>query len=158
MALAVTVIIWWEQNRSLNPEERLLFSKLDAAISQQPPAAGDVIAAFGLPDACRGRGCFLEGGGIGNLRFSGGNLRQPKDSADGLIFEIDGFSNVCIRSDRVETYFGTGEAEQSCSHGNCWYTRAQYPWGILTFGLSSPTAACVRSAVINSLPYQRSNS
>lgn len=151
-ALALVAAIWWQQNRSLTPEERLLFSKLDSAISHQPPRATDVIAAFDLPDDCHDRTCFLKEGNVGNLQYSSGNLRQQNDS---IVFVAEGFSDTCIRSDRVKSYFGTGEAEQSCSHGGCWYTKAQHRWGILGFELDQPEAPCVTSVVINSLPYQR---
>ena len=151
-ALVLVPTFWWGQNRSLTPEERLLFTKLDAAISHQPPRAVDVIDAFNLPDECREKTCFLKAGKIGDLRYSEIDLRQPKD---GIIFQIEGFTDTCVRADRVKSYFGTGTPAQSCFDAVCWYADAQYPWGILTFQMDRPDSQCVSSAVINSLAEQR---
>lgn len=150
--LVLVVGFWWAQNRSLTVEEQLLFSKLDAAISHEPPRATDIIEAFDLPDECRDQTCFLKAGRVGNLRYSSTGLRQPKE---GVIFEIEGFSRTCIRADRVKSYFGTGNPDQSCFDAVCWYADAQYSWGILTFRMDHPDSQCVSSAVINSLPEQR---
>lgn len=151
-ALVAIAAFWWAQNRSLNPEERLLFKKLDAAISHDPPRATDIIDAFDLPDECREKTCFLEAGKIGNLRYSSSGLRQPKE---GIIFEIEGFADTCVRAVRVKSYFGTRAPAQSCFDAVCWYADAQHSWGILTFKLDRPDSQCVSSAVINSLPEQR---
>jgi hypothetical protein len=149
--IGLGITIWWKQN-SLNSDERLLFARLGEAMLHQPPQATEVIAAFGLPDNCRDQTCSLKQGQIGNLHYTGGDLRQPEH---GIVFILKGFYNACIRSERVRTYFHTGEAEQPCLHGGCWYTRAQHDWGILTFELESRTSECVRSVVINSLPERR---
>lgn len=161
--LAITILLgllsvgatWWSQNRSLTNEERLLFNKLDTAISSNPPLAYDVIEAFSLPQDCRAKTCWLDARSIGALQYSEGDLRHP---GEGIIFQLEGFSKACIRTQRVQTYFGTQEPYQACSHGGCWYTGVQYAWGILTFGLEDPSSPCVSSVVINSLPYQRPTS
>ncbi|NKJ45037.1 hypothetical protein [Novosphingobium sp. SG720] len=150
--IMVVATFWWAQSRSLNPEERLLFKKLDAAISHEPPRAADIIDAFDLPDECRQKTCFLEAGKIGNLRYSSIGLRQSKE---GTIFEIEGFTNACVRADRVKSYFGTRAPAQSCDDAICWCADARRSWGILAFKLDRPHSRCVSSAVINSLPEQR---
>ncbi|WP_156522002.1 hypothetical protein [Croceicoccus mobilis] len=159
VTLAVPVVavsaLWWSQNRSLTTDERLLFSKLDAAVTHEPPRARDIIASFGLPDDCQHKSCFFEAMKIGGLRIDGGNLRQQ---ADGIIFVLEGFSDTCIRADRVASYFDANEPEQSCRDALCWYADAQHEWGIITFELEHPNSQCVSSAVINSLPEHRLNS
>jgi hypothetical protein len=151
-ALVAVAAIWWTQDRSLNPEERLLFKKLDAAILHEPPRADDIIDAFDLPEECREKTCFPEAGKIGNLRYSRTSLRQPEE---GIIFVIGDFTDACVRADRVKSYFGTRAPAQSCFDAECWYADAQRSWGILTFKLDRPDSQCVSSAVINSLPEHR---
>jgi hypothetical protein len=53
LAVVAMSALWWSHNKSLTPDERLLFSKLDAAIMNAPPQANNIIAAFDLPEACR---------------------------------------------------------------------------------------------------------
>ena len=154
VALAIGGVgaLWWFQNRSLTSDERLLFAKLDAAITRQPPEAQDIIAAFDLPPACGGKSCFFGSGNIGGLRFDSGDLRP---SGNGLILVLEGFSDSCIRANRIETYYGAGDPELSCFDATCWYAEAQHSWGIIAFELEEPASRCISSAVINSLPEHR---
>jgi len=148
----VVLALWWWQNRSLTADEQALFSKIESALAQAPPEGADVIRAFRLPSKCETETCFLEPSEIDGLQYEGGNLRQQKN---GNIFVLEALSGQCIRRKRVMTYFGSGAAETSCSSKACWYTTAQYEWGILAFGLDERESACISSVVINSLPYQR---
>lgn len=152
LALCAVFSAWWWQNRSLTNAERLLVQKLDQSISSNPPQASDIVDAFSLPEECQEKTCWLEEGSIDDLRYSDGNLR-PQDH--GLIFQIEEFSNACIRAQRMEAYYDLKEPESNCSHGSCWYRKAQFSWGILTFGVKEPGSRCVSSVVINTLPYQR---
>ncbi len=152
LAVLAAGALWWAQFGAMTDDQRLLFSKLDAAIANTPPRASDLIEAFGLPETCREKTCYLQPGKIGGLRYDGGNLRQ---SEDGLVFVLEGLAGSCIRTDQAQAYYSAGKPEERCSHGGCWSTQAQYSWGILGFGLGKPNSQCVTSIAINSLPYQR---
>lgn len=152
LAVLAAGALWWVQSGSMTDDQRLLFSKLDAATANTPPRASDLIEAFGLPETCREKTCYLEPGKIGGLRYDGGNLRQ---SEDGIVFVLEGLAGSCIRTDQAQAYYSAGKPEEQCSHGGCWSTQAQYSWGILGFGLGKSTSQCVSSIAINSLPYQR---
>ena len=149
-ALAVGVL-WWSQNRSLTPEEHLLFSNLDAALAHEPPKAIDVIEAFDLPNECRDENCYFQDQRFGSLHVKRVSLRHSEN----LIFVLEGFDDKCIRTDRVRSYFHTRAPEPSCFDAVCWYTEAQHAWGILTFEVEEPNSQCVTSAVINSNPEHR---
>ncbi len=157
MGLAAIAVggLWWSQNRSLNAEEHLLFSKLDAALVHEPPRAVDVIEAFDLPDECREENCYFRDQNFGGLGVERGNLRHGPEN---LILVLEGFDNKCIRSDRVRSYYHTSEPTPSCFDAVCWYTEAQHSWGILTFEVEEPNSLCVSSAVINSNPEHRPRS
>ena len=146
---------WWLQTGSLTAEEKLLFSSLDAAINSNPPLVDDVVEAFALPQACGRATCWLNGSAIGRLQYEQGDLSP---SEEGFVFQLEGFSTACIRKESVMEYFNTEIPREECSHGGCWYTLAQYPWGVLAFGLNRPDSACISSVVINSLPYMRLSS
>ena len=152
LAALVVVGLWWSQNRSLTSEEHVLFSKLDAALVNKPPRAIDVIEAFNLPNDCRTQNCYFQDHNFGVLHVERGSLRHGPEN---LIFVLEGFGNNCIRSDRVRSYFDTGEPRPSCYDAVCWYTEAQHSWGILTFEVKEPSSHCVASAVINSRPEHR---
>jgi len=143
--------------RAVGPStaESTLFEKLDRAISNAPPRAGDVVQAFGLDDDCAGNGCFFKGGDIGGIKYASGNLRPTKE---GLIFVLEDFSGQCVRVDQAEVHYGTRKPEEGCDHGGCWYRSAQYEWGIIGFGVKDPKAQCVSSLVINTEQYQRPKS
>lgn len=140
-------VIWWYQIGSADRNEQLLFSKLDAAIAGSKPDGRDIIAAFDLPEGCRKKTCFLDQGNIGSLSYEGGNLRQRETE---LIFVLEDFSRACIRTAQVQSRYRTQEPIEMCSHGGCWARTAQYPWGILSFGVKQPHSKCVSSVVINS--------
>ena len=154
VGVGITGALWWHMNRAPNPNanERLLFEKLDFAISGNPPRAEDVLKVFGLDDSCARKSCFFESGQIGGLRYTGG---QISPSNEGLIYVLEDLSGECIRVDRAERHFGTGQPEESCAHGGCWYRTAQHEWGIIAFGVKGPDAQCVSSVVINTEDYQR---
>lgn len=152
LALCAVFSAWWWQNRSLTNAERLLVQKIDQSISSNPPRAIDIIDAFSLPEECQIETCWLESGSIDDLRYSDGDLR-PQD--DGIIFQIAEFSNACIRTQRVQAYYGLEEPDQACSHGGCWSRSKEFSWGILSFGVEGPSSTCVSSVVVNTLPYQR---
>ena len=138
---------WWSQIGSVEHDERVLFSRLDAAIANSPPDADDVIAAFDLSEECRTESCFFEPGNIGGLRFDGGSLRQR---GRGLILVLEDFSGTCIRTSEVHAYYRTQQPRSACSHGGCWYAAAENSWGDLLFGLAKPRSTCISSIVINS--------
>lgn len=140
---------WLARSHLLTPSEASLFTAIDASIAHQPPRAGDIAGAFALPSACHADTCFFKAGSIGDLRYTSGDLRQ---TPDGLIFVIEGFSNSCIRVDRVRSRFGTAGPEQVCSDAPCWYIETKHSWGFLAFELEKPNSECVSSAVINSTP------
>lgn len=152
LALCAVGAPWWWQNRSLNSAERLLVQKLDQSIRSNPPHAMDIIDAFSLPENCRKKTCWLKKGSIDDLQYSDGGLRQ---SDDGIIFQIAGFSNSCIRTGKMQAYYDLKEPEQACFHGGCWYRNAQFSWGVIGFGIEEPSSRCVSSIVINTRPNQR---
>lgn len=146
IALAVGLISW-SQIGSADEDEQLLFSKLDSAIAGNKPDGRDIIAAFDLPEGCRKKTCFFDQGNIGSLSYQGGNLSQRETE---LIFVLEGFSGACIRVAEVQNRYNTQEPIEMCSHGGCWARTAQYPWGILSFGVEKPRSKCLSSVVINS--------
>jgi hypothetical protein len=145
-ALSVS-FIWWSQIGSADRSEQLLFSKLDAAIAGNEPKGRDIIAAFDLPEGCRGQSCFLDRGHVGSLRYESGSLTQRENE---LIFVLEDFSGTCIRTEQVQTRYSVLEPIEGCAHGGCWARTTQYPWGILAFGVKQPQSKCVSSVVINS--------
>jgi hypothetical protein len=155
LVLSIFGYAWWDQTMSLTREETLLFDHLDKSIAHEPPRVADIAEAFQLPHSCRTETCDFNNGRVGSMHFAKGSLRQQDD---GLIFMIEEFSNTCIRTSRVRSYFSTKEPEQSCMDSTCWYTEAQHSWGILTFKVNEPSSRCISSVVINSEPYQRPQS
>ena len=147
LALSSAYGLWWWQNRSLTGTESLLVEKLEAATAHNPPRAEAIVDAFNLPEECGQNPCFFEDGNIGDLSFSSGNLR-PRGQE--LIFVLEEFGGSCVRTARVQSHFGTQDPEQMCSHGGCWARSAQFPWGILSFGVDEPRSKCISSLVINS--------
>ena len=148
LSAAIVGTFWWTQFRSLQGNEDLLFSKIEAAIASNPPSANEVVAAFDLPESCLERTCFLEPSTIAGIDYGGGDLRDREE--EGLIFVLEEISGTCIRTQRVRAHYNTEDPHQACSHGGCWYTSANYSWGFLSFGLEKPSSECISSVVINS--------
>jgi hypothetical protein len=78
----VSAAIWWMLKLRLSTEKQALFTRLDAAVSHNPPREGDIITAFGS-STCKGGICSPKAGRIGSLRYSDRNIRLQDV---GLIF------------------------------------------------------------------------
>lgn len=130
----------------LTADERELFSALDNAISEGEPLPQQVVASLNLPPECLEDACFLEGEALGRWQFESGNFRSNEE---GLVLVLEDWSGSCVRIAAARAHFETGEPEQGCSHGGCWHTKSERPWGIVSFSLDQPDAECISDAVIN---------
>jgi hypothetical protein len=151
LALAVALPSAWTLMEYKGGEPKL-FDRIDAALASQPPQARDVARAFGLPEGCTRKGCLLSAGKIDNLSYSNMSIRP---GSEGFIFAVDDIGGSCVPTAMVKARYGSGEAEEVCYDAPCWYSTAHHSWGILAFQLASPTATCISSVLINSLPEQR---
>lgn len=151
--------LWWSLNGPITTDEQALFSKLNAATTNNHPRTRDVIAAFDLPRVCgepytlddqRGNytktACRLESLRIAGLKGSYGGL---SDTKDGLHFHTGSLEGSCVRTKRVQEYFKTDSPEIACTEGGCWAIPARYSWGSIFFTIRKPQSRCIQSVTIS---------
>lgn len=132
-------------------EEKWLFERLDRVVHSGNVTQASIVKEFDLPPVCIRAYCnFTIDAATG---FKGaGSLRQ---SDGGIIFELSELPAGRIRRSEVQSYFNTTVLEEGCCDAPCWYLNSYNDWGLLAFGVRSPSQRSISSVVINTERYGR---